>query len=271
MKLSVLGSGSSGNCVVFGSEKLGYWMMDAGLSAKQITQRLNSIGVAPERIKGIFITHEHKDHIGGLKVFLKKHPVPVYVSALTHEYLCNHLKLEAKWSVFEPGQVFTVGSFSVEAIRIPHDATDPVGYIFTHEYVKFAVMTDLGYVSESLAKRLEGVEMLYLESNYDVRLLELDTKRPWSIKQRISSRHGHLSNEQAIQLVTHLRSHGMHKLVFGHLSSDCNTPECIIQLMQEMPPGIEYEISSQAEPTQWLEVPEPIPTAPVKWEQPSLF
>lgn len=274
MKLSVLGSGSAGNSVVFGTSETGYWLVDTGLSAKQVTLRLEAVGVSLEQINGILITHEHKDHVGGLPVFLKKCPVKVYVSVMTHEYLTSQLGIEADWAVFEPGQRFEVDGLEVEAIRIPHDATDPVGFIFQRESWKIAVMTDLGYVSESLMNRLMGVELMYLESNYDVKLLELDQKRPWSIKQRISSRHGHLSNEQAVELLSSLEKAGLKKVALGHLSSDCNTPKCIEQLMDQILPKLDYAISNQKFPTPWLELHRPEPVQPVrgiKWQQENLF
>jgi len=274
MRLSVLGSGSAGNCIVMGSEKDGYWLIDAGLSAKQICTRLESVGVEIDEIKGVFITHEHKDHVGGLRVFLKKHSVPVYVSELTQEYLVSQLKMEANWAIFEPGQKFLVEDLEVEAIRIPHDATDPVGFIFTKTGHKLGVFTDLGYASDSLINRLKGVEILYLESNYDVQLLEQDQKRPWSIKQRISSRHGHLSNEQALSVVTSLYDSGLHHVAFGHLSRDCNTPESIAKLMQAFPKGLRYEVSSQSSPTSWLEISlqeATQPDIPLEWTQETLF
>jgi len=272
MRLSVLGSGSAGNCVVIGSELDGYWLIDAGLSAKQICARLESVGVSVDELKGIFITHEHKDHIGGLRVLLKKHSMPVYVSELTQEYLVSQLDLEADWAIFEPGQKFFVEALEVEAIRVPHDATDPVGYVFTKAECKIGVVTDLGYASESLINRLKGVEVLYLEANYDIQLLEQDQKRPWSIKQRISSRHGHLSNEQALEVVQSLAESGLKKVAFGHLSRDCNTPECVMDLMGGgLPNSLDCEVSHQQEPTGWMETVQQEKAEPVRWKQESLF
>ena len=264
----MLGSGSAGNSVVFGTDKQGYWLVDAGLSAKQMCLRLDSIGIELEQIKGVFITHEHKDHVGGLPVLLRKQPIKVYASVMTHEYLVSQFKMEADWAIFEPGQKFLVEHLEIEAIRIPHDATDPVGFIISTEGGKLGVMTDLGYVSESLKNRLKGVNLLYLESNYDIKLLEEDVKRPWSIKQRISSRHGHLSNEQAVELISELRLEGLEKVALGHLSKDCNTPECVAQ---GLPSGLEYEISSQCTPTSWLEIEPPVVSVPMKWKQGNLF
>ncbi len=271
MKLVVLGSGSAGNCIVFGSPEDGFWMVDAGLSSKQICVRLEAVGVPLESIRGIFITHEHKDHIGGLKVLLKKLPVPVYASELTHEYLVSQLHLEADWAIFEPGQKFFVGDLEVDAVRVPHDATDPCCFIFKKGDLKMGVVTDLGYASESLLNRLKGVEILYLESNYDVTLLEMDQKRPWSIKQRISSRHGHLSNIQALEVIKELQKSGLTKVAFGHLSGDCNSSQCIEMQMANLEPRVEYEISSQKEPTAWLDGTPVVPLKPENWVQPGLF
>lgn len=272
MRFSVLGSGSAGNAVLFGDRNEDYWLFDVGLSAKQITNRLAQLEVCPSKIKGIFLSHEHRDHVSGLPVFLKKHPTPVYTTELTREYLTSQLKFEADWNSFEAGQDFSVDSLSMKALRVPHDATDPVGYIFENQGRKAAVITDLGYVSDSLAESLKGVEMMYLESNYDPDLLEQDRKRPWSIKQRISSRHGHLSNLQASELIKQLQPHGLHKVALGHLSKDCNHPECIIDLMEKLPVGIDFEISSQKEVTQWLELDdEQNEYADESWKQLSLF
>jgi phosphoribosyl 1,2-cyclic phosphodiesterase len=224
MRLAVLGSGSSGNSAVveIGGVRL---LVDAGLSAKQLVDRAKGLGIDLKSIDGILLTHEHGDHIRGLRVLLKQAPVPVYATAATAHVVRETGIANATWKIFEAGQTFRIGEVEIEAFAIQHDAVDPVGFVMAHATYRLGLLSDAGFVTRGMVERLRGVHGLFVEANYDDALLEADTKRPWSTKQRISSRHGHLSNAQAAELVAELAHPGLRRVVLGHLSRDCNTPD----------------------------------------------
>lgn len=233
MRFAVLGSGSSGNSTVVeaGGVRL---LIDAGLSAKQLVSRLQVLGLHPSSFDGILLTHEHGDHIRGLRVLLKQMPVPVYATAATAQVVKQTGIEGATWKVFDAGQAFRVGEVKVEAFAIQHDAVDPVGFVFDHGSHRFGLLSDAGFVTRGMVERLRGVHGLFVEANYDDQMLEADMKRPWSTKQRISSRHGHLSNAQAAALVAELAHPGLKRVVLGHLSRDCNAPEVAIAALREL-------------------------------------
>ncbi len=232
IRFAVLGSGSSGNSTVVESEGVRL-LVDAGLSAKQLVSRIEGLGLRPDSFDGILLTHEHGDHIRGLRVLLKQMPVPVYANAATARVVKDTGIEGATWKIFDAGQVFRIGDVHVEAFAIQHDAVDPVGFVFEGPRAKFGLLSDAGFVTRSVVERLRGVHGLFVEANYDESLLEADTKRPWSTKQRISSRHGHLSNAQTAELVAELAHPGLKRVVLGHLSQDCNAPDLAISILRK--------------------------------------
>ena len=223
MHLTVLGSGSSGNCALITTADTAI-LVDAGLSSRQIVLRLEAAGVRPEALDGILLTHEHGDHTQGLAVLCKQFDIPLYVTPLTREVLESDFKKQPRWRLMQTGSAFEVKGLRVESFPVPHDAVDPVGFIIQSETEKLGFLSDVGFVTNLIRDRLQGSHTLFVEANYDTHLLEADTKRPWSTKQRINSRHGHLSNEQAAELVRHLAHEALHQVILGHLSSDCNDP-----------------------------------------------
>lgn len=257
MRLAVLGSGSGGNSAVLMARETTL-LIDAGLSAKQLCKRLQGIGVDPDSLDGILLSHEHSDHTRGLEVFLRKRRVPVYGNALTREYLDERMGDNVEWRIFQRSQSFQVGGITVDAFALPHDAVDPVGFVCEANGARVGFATDFGHVTTLVRERLRGVCALLVEANYDQGMLEEDTKRPWSIKQRISSRHGHLSNEQTVELVGDLLPHGLKTVVLGHLSGDCNCPELAAAVMRAALPGgrLNVHVASQDTPTCWVEIPE---------------
>lgn len=235
-------------------------MIDAGLSARQLTTRLAALGVDPGTLDGILLTHEHGDHVKGLKVFLKQTKVPVYATAQT-AHVVRELGIEgAVWKTFEAGQSFPIAAAAIRSFPVHHDAVDPVGFVIESPAERrFGFLSDAGHVTHGMTENLKGLHALFVEANYDERLLEEDTKRPWSIKQRISSRHGHLSNDQVAALLADIVHSGLSRVVLGHLSSDCNTPETVFRrlepcLHQAGHPGIELHCARQDEPTGWFEL-----------------
>ncbi len=261
MRFSVLGSGSSGNSTILecGNTRI---LIDAGLSAKQLCLRLESLGIAPDSLTAILLTHEHGDHVRGLKNFLKKQPTPIFTTRDTAHVVKEQGIGEATWNIFEAGQVFPIDHISIESFSIQHDAVDPVGFVFGNSTDRFGLVSDAGQVTSSMKARLRSLSALFIEANYDDQLLADDTKRPWSIKQRISSRHGHLSNVQVGELLTEIAHAEMTQIVFGHLSSDCNCPKKVTTLFTETlaalgHPHIALACASQAEPTPWFEITAP--------------
>ena len=227
MRFAVLGSGSKGNSAVVecGGVRL---LIDAGLSAKQLNLRLGLLGIEPASLDGILLTHEHGDHVKGLKIFLKQHAVPVFATAPTAKVVRQAGLEGGTWKTFDIAQTFTIGEVVVRSFAIQHDAVDPVGFVIGHASQRFGFVSDVGHVTRSMTQSLSGLNGLFVEANYDAQLLESDTKRPWSIKQRICSRHGHLSNEQVAELVCDIAHPLLARVVLGHLSADCNTPELIL-------------------------------------------
>lgn len=231
MRFAVLGSGSGGNAAVVecGALRL---MIDAGLSAKQLTVRLGLLGIDPASLDGILLTHEHGDHVRGLKVFLKQYPLPIFTTQATARVVRETGIEGGTWKFFEAGQEFSLDGISVETFAIQHDAVDPVGFVVGDATRRLGFLSDAGFITRSMTERLRGLAGIFVEANYDEDLLEADTKRPWSIKQRISSRHGHLSNSQVTELIREISHPSLGQVVLGHLSSDCNTPEIILKSLR---------------------------------------
>jgi phosphoribosyl 1,2-cyclic phosphodiesterase len=223
--ITLLGSGSLGNCSLIESGKARI-LVDGGLSAKQITLRLASLGVEISTLDGILVTHEHADHVGGLRVLCKKEPIPVYCTSLTAEMLRKHeLALHPNVRQFRAGDRFEIGDITVQSFSVPHDAVDPVGYTFFHGNESLGYLTDLGKCTNLARERVRGVSTLVIETNHDVQMLQNDPHRTWALKQRIMSIHGHLSNAAAAAELEGLLDHGLNRAILCHLSRDCNSPE----------------------------------------------
>ena len=221
----MLGSGSAGNSALIATAHCKV-LVDGGLSARQLVLRLEQCGVAPEQIDGVLLTHEHTDHICGLEVLCRKFDLPILCNRLTADALrCSGL-LEGRrnWRIFETGSEFSICDITVQTFPVPHDAVDPLGFVFHAGSGSLGFITDLGYVTKLIVERLRQVQTLVIETNHDEKLLQNDTHRPWPVKQRIQSRHGHLSNTAAAGVIEALLPEKIERAVLGHLSRDCNTP-----------------------------------------------
>lgn len=253
-RFTVLGSGSRGNASYLETEQTRL-LIDAGLSGRQIRQRLAQLGRSPETLDGILITHEHTDHTQGLKALYSKLEIPVYCNRLTADEL--RFKMDTRLDIrqFVTSEPFEVGDVVAETFPVPHDAQDPVGFHMKTEDGGVGVLTDLGQATRLVLERVREAKVLFLEANYDLNLLQEDTRRPWSIKQRIMSRHGHLSNIDAAEAVETLANSALRHVTLGHLSSDCNTPKIAketvaTKLRQEGIDTIRIDVSTQAEITE---------------------
>ena len=229
--MTILGSGSSGNCAYVETAETRI-LVDAGFSLRQIRQRLATIGRVPENLTGILITHEHSDHIAGLAALTAKLKIPVYCNRPTHEAAEYQLKTKFDCRTFATGASFEIGDVVVETFSIPHDAQDPVGYLLRTNEVNLGFLTDLGHATKLVLDRVRAAHALVLESNHDVKMLQDCPRRPWSLKQRILGRHGHLSNEAAADAAEQIMSAELRHLYLGHLSSECNKPELAHRVMQ---------------------------------------
>jgi phosphoribosyl 1,2-cyclic phosphodiesterase len=228
VQFTILGSGSNGNCAYLETPTTRL-LIDAGFSAKQIRARLAQIGRTPECLNGILLTHEHTDHTNGLGTLCKNISVPIYCNRLTREAVELQFKTRFDFRVFSTGATFEVGDVEVDTFSVPHDAYDPVGFMLRSHNKHVGFLTDLGHATKLVIERVRKSQVLVLETNHDMKMLQDDVRRPWSVKQRILSRHGHLSNEAAAGVLEELMSADLRQVYLGHLSRDCNTPELALQ------------------------------------------
>ena len=224
LKICVLASSSAGNCT-FVSNGRTRILIDAGLSRKQTLERLAAAGEAPEALDAIIVTHEHSDHVAGLPALAKKLKIPVYLSRLTAPTI-DWGGCQAKVEVFQAGCRLSIGDIRVDTFTIPHDAADPVGLCLEADGMRIGFVTDLGYIPDSIMVHLRGVSFLLLESNHDLEMLKVGPY-PWSVKQRVMGRKGHLSNDVVSDFILDDLDGGVGTLVLGHLSEHNNHPEIV--------------------------------------------
>lgn len=222
LRFSVLASSSKGNATVVSTGDT-HVLVDAGISALRIRKGLEECGLSYAQLSGIFITHEHTDHVCGLGILGKRGGMHLYCS----RYLSRDLRGAVPSAVFtyvEPGAPVQVGSLTVTPFCTSHDALDPLGYVFESGGKRLGYVTDTGRVMRDMPRMLEGVDALYLESNYDEEMLA-NSGRPPALQNRISGHWGHLSNSQASDFVRCIAHPGLQHLVLAHISPECNTPE----------------------------------------------
>ncbi len=200
-------------------------LVDAGLSRRETFERLAAAGVEPESLSAILITHEHTDHINGLIPIARKLRIPVYLSRLTAPAI-DWGEFVPRLELFQAGSRFPVGDFEVTSFTIPHDAADPVGFSLEAEGIKVSIATDLGYLPDSIRFHLKGSDVLLLESNHDLEMLKVGPY-PWSVKQRVMGRNGHLSNDMASSFIREDLDSATSTLILGHLSEHNNHPEIV--------------------------------------------
>lgn len=227
MELCSIASGSSGNCIMAGEGNC-HLLIDAGISGKRIEQGLNILGHKTSEMKGILVTHEHMDHIGGLGVIARKYGIPIYATEGTIQGILRTRTVGAiDVSLFHPivpDEQFMIGDLQVEPIRISHDAADPTAYIIRKGETSAGVVTDLGTYDDYIVDRLRGLQLLILEANHDVNMLQTGPY-PYFLKQRIFGERGHLSNELCGQLLGKILHDRFQAVMLGHLSKENNFPE----------------------------------------------
>jgi len=230
VKVSVLASSSAGNSTLVATERTRV-LVDAGLSRKETFERLKAIEVDYKSLTAILITHEHSDHIAGMQTIARTLGIPIYITRLTGDAIAwdeNPPHIE----FFQAGASLVIGDIDITSFTIPHDAADPVGFSLRAEGIKISIATDLGYVPESIRFHLLGSTVLLLESNHSLEMLKVGPY-PWSVKQRVMSRVGHLSNDAACDFIRNHLDLDTSKLILGHLSESNNHPELVRQAALE--------------------------------------
>jgi len=222
MKICILASGSKGNCIYVAGGGTAL-LIDAGLSARETLQRLALARIDPQEIRSILFTHDHSDHRKGARVLSKRLEAQLYANEATAAgiELCDPA-LHSGFNIFDSCSPFEIADLRIEPFPVPHDAGDPVGFVIDDGRTRIGVVTDIGQATELSKEKLHNCDLVVLESNHDVKLLR-QSGRPWSLIQRIEGQCGHLSNDEAAEIITDSASGRWQKLVLAHLSEDCNS------------------------------------------------
>lgn len=227
-----LASGSKGNCVYFGTEQTKI-LIDAGISGRAIQTRLNEINVDLSEIDAILITHDHLDHIQGLKTLAYKKGIPVFANHETAKGIVETFHDCPKFKIFSTGETFEFKDLEIHPFSIQHDTLDPVGFTIRTNDLKIGFCTDLGFTTSLVQAKLKDCDYLYIESNHEPSMVYASS-RPMVYKQRVLSRSGHLSNEACGQLLTHVYHPNLKHVHLAHLSSECNSPEVALKVIKEI-------------------------------------
>lgn len=227
MRMCSIASGSSGNCIYVGSDAT-HLLIDAGISGKRTEEGLKELGLSGRDLDGILITHEHSDHISGLKVLARKYEIPLYATRGTIDAIRkmkNAGDIDPElWVEVREDQRFTLKDLTINPLRISHDAAQPVAYRISYGSRRVAVCTDLGEYNDYTVECLKGLDAILLEANHDVNMLQVGPY-PYALKQRILGKRGHLSNENSGRLLCRILHDGLKYISLGHLSQENNLPE----------------------------------------------
>ncbi len=250
LNITSLNSGSNGNCYYIGNSSEAV-LIDAGLSCREIENRIQQVGLSMKIVKAIFVSHEHIDHIKGVSTLANKYSLPVYITAATAQHgprLIKHLS-----RVFNAHEPVHIGSLTVTGFPKLHDAADPHSFIITGSGITAGVFTDIGRACQQVIKYFSLCHAAFLEANYDETLLE-NGRYPTYLKNRIRGGQGHLSNTQALQIFTHHRSPFLTHLLLSHLSKDNNCAVLVKHLFTENAGGTHISVASRYEPSEVFQI-----------------
>jgi len=245
--IASLNSGSNGNCYYIGNDCEAV-LIDAGLSCRETERRMRRLGLSMDLVKGVFVSHEHDDHIRGLEVLSKRYQLPVYITENTLSE--GRLLLEGHLvRSFAASETISIGSLNVLAFSKTHDAIDPHSFVISAQkkddaHIHVGVFTDIGHVCDNLTRHFKLCHAAFLEANYDEQLLE-EGRYPWPLKNRIRGGKGHLSNHQALELFVRHRPAFMSHLLLAHLSQDNNRPELAQNMFEEAASGTQVVVASR--------------------------
>ncbi len=249
----MLGSGSRGNSTLIATEKTRV-LVDAGFSKRETCARLGSIGERADSFDAIIVSHEHIDHVKGLEALASEFKAPIYISAATREAIPWNGRVRS-FEMISPGEPFTIGDIEITPFAVPHDAVDPVAFRIDTQGIRIAVVTDLGCIPEHVKRHVNGCHCLIFESNHDLEMLKVGPY-PWHVKQRVMSRHGHLSNLTTAEFLRNDFDGTAQVLVLAHLSENNNHPEIVRMSAEEAlnartttRNGLELHLASQTMPS----------------------
>lgn len=236
LKFCSLASGSSGNCQYIASEEASL-LIDAGLSGKRIAEAIENIGEEIKNVRGILVTHEHNDHIKGIGILSRRFNIPIYANNNTWEEMKGKIGKvdEENIRYFQTGEEFYIEDIKVKPYGISHDASEPVAFSFFGEHAKVSIVTDTGYVDETVKREIKGSDLLMLESNHDVEMLKMG-RYPWYLKKRVMGDKGHISNETAGEVIAEMMEGEMPitNVLLGHLSKENNFPELAFETVKNI-------------------------------------
>jgi phosphoribosyl 1,2-cyclic phosphodiesterase len=251
VEICALASGSNGNCYYIGNENEAI-LIDAGINCKQILLRMNAVGLDPLKVKAVFISHEHVDHICGTKVFCNKHTIPGFFTPGTY-YNASHDHRPKLYSFLQTGQSFTFGVFTIHTFSKNHDSAEPCSFRVEIEDVSISVMTDIGIPCKNVTDHLKESDILFLETNYDEKML-WEGNYTWPLKKRIASDHGHLSNIQAFDLVNDYANGRLKTIFLSHLSGENNKPEIAVDTFSPLNEKYKIICTSRHQPSELIRI-----------------
>ena len=240
--IASLNSGSNGNCYYIGNQEEAV-LIDAGLSCRETERRMRRMGLPLSRVRAVFISHEHDDHIRGLEVLSQRYQLPVYITQPTLDQ-CRYPPPRELVRAFDPEEAVTIGALTIKALPKNHDASDPYSFTVSSPTVCIGIFTDIGVVCDNLIRHFTQCHAAFLEANYDEDML-MKGRYPWPLKNRISGGHGHLSNRQALELFLDYRPPFMSHLLLAHLSQDNNRPDLVQQLFEDHTRGTTIIVASR--------------------------
>ena len=249
-----LASGSKGNALFLGTPG-GNVLFDAGISAKLLKDRLEPLGVSLESIRAVIVSHEHHDHIAGIKTLCSRYAIPVIANYATAEAIVESIGECPACRIFTTGEPFELLGMEILPFSVRHDGVDPTAFTVRVGSLKIGICTDIGFATPTVRHALRGCHVLYIEANHEPSLV-FASSRPEIYKQRVLGRTGHLSNEEAAQLICDVAGGDLQKVYLAHLSSECNTPETakriVSEILQQRGVRVELNIAHQDERSQPL-------------------
>lgn len=249
--ITSLNSGSNGNCYYIGNNDEAV-LVDAGISCRETDKRMLRLGLSMEKVKAVFISHEHSDHIRGIETLAKKYRIPVYITENT--LISGRLKIDPLLvNSFSADETITIGGLSIVAFRKYHDAADPYSFTISGNGVNIGVYTDIGAPCEHLIRNFKQCHAAFLEANYDEQMLD-NGNYPYYLKQRIRGGHGHLSNNQALEVFREHRSEALSLVLLSHLSKNNNSPELAQELFNKHAGNTTVVVASRYEESPVFEV-----------------